>query len=213
MQKTLADPTVDASFRDRMYAFFNSTSLKKFSTRFRKDLPFFVGKLIYKYIHNKDFSEDSNVTKAEIIGQGNGALNNWIDELTTKKRKETGATYLPYIELDSQDKEVYDKITDYQNHYAHLTGQPNIMKVVYDKYGNEGTMKEFDEFFKMVGRGEVDYEGKNDKVDHTIANDLEKEVTPYGEPGKEDSVTPYSSEAKHESRTILSFNDFKKLSK
>ena len=66
-----------------------------------------------------------------------------------------GATYIPALDLDSSDKETFDRITNYQNNYAKLFGMPKIIPVVYDKYGNDEVEEDFKEFWDQVGTGEI----------------------------------------------------------
>ena len=77
-------------------------------------------------------------SKKEVEGHGNGAFNDWINRKLKEEREKTGAVYVPALNLDSQDQEVVDRITDYQNHFAKLHGQPNIMQVVTKTYDKEG---------------------------------------------------------------------------
>jgi hypothetical protein len=206
--KVLTDPKIQDSLRRRLFTFFETTPLRKMSSRVKKDLIFFIGKQIYKIIFKSDWVEGhSNWTKDEVLGHGNGSLNSWIDDKISKERKKSGAVYMPYVELDSSDKETLDKITDYQNHFAKLHGQPGIMNVVYDKYGNEKTSDEFDEFFEEIGKGNVEYGKEGDLSDHTISNNLNKELNNLE---KSSDIDISSSKTRFESRTVFSFSDFKK---
>ena len=172
--KTLESPTVKSSMRKRAYAFFGNTALWKGSKRFMKDLPFFLGKQIYKVIFGTSWVDGANNkwSKREVEGHGNGAMNDWISDRLKAEREKTGAVYIPALMLDSQDQEVVNKVTDYQNHFAKLYGQPSIMHVVTKKYDSEGSSKEFKDFFDEVAKGNIKRGGKGDIVDHTITDEL-----------------------------------------
>ena len=172
--KTLESPAVQASMRKRAYSFFNTTSFWKGSKRFAKDLPFFLGKQIYKVIFGTSWVDgaSNSWSKREVEGHGNGAFNHWIDGRIKDEMDKTGAVYIPALNLDSSDQEVVDKVTDYQNHFAKLYGQPTIMHVVTKQYDKDGPDAEFAEFFDEVAKGNVTRGGKGDMVDHTIADEL-----------------------------------------
>jgi hypothetical protein len=211
--KTFNSPAVQASMRKRAYSFFDTTPFWKGSRRFVKDLPFFLGKQIYKLIFNQEWTEGhSNWTRSEVLGHGDASMNGWIDDQLKKKRKETGAAYIPSLELDSDDQETYDRVIAYQNNLAKLTGEPNIMQVITKNYDHGGAHEEFDNFFKLVASGEVKRGDANDKIDHTIASDLDKTIAANTPSSTEKTaeVTPYSSSPKFESQTVFSFADFKK---
>ena len=126
-------------------------------------LSFFIGKQILKIITGEPWEKiDKNYTKEEVNYHGNSALQNWINDRIKKEKKETGATYIPAIILDSEDKEVFQSITDYQNNYAKLFGQPSIIPVIYDKYGNEGVEKDFKKFWDEVGKERIKKSGEKD---------------------------------------------------
>ena len=90
--------------------------------------------------------------------------------------KDTGAVYVPYVELDSSDKEAYDHVLDYQNHFAKLHGEPSIMRVITNNYDKNKVDNEFDEFFNEIGSGKVTRGGEGDKVDHSVSNELDKDI-------------------------------------
>jgi hypothetical protein len=96
--------------------------------------------------------------------------------------------------LDSSDKEAFDHITDYQNHYAETMGQPSIMHVIYDKAEDSPDAKEFKSFFDKVESGEIKRGGPGDIVNIGTSSDIRN-----------------TGKQKNESRTVLSFNDFKKI--
>jgi hypothetical protein len=208
--KTFNNPVVQQSIRSRAAKHFGNAFIKA-----GKGLPFFIGKQIYKIIFNQEWvAGHSNWTKSEVLGHGDGAINGWIDDELKKKRKETGAVYVPSLELDSDDQETYDRVTAYQNNLAHLTGEPNIMQVITKNYDHGGAHEEFDNFFDAIAAGKIKYGDTTDKVDHTLVDNLDKTVTsntpvpPNTE--KTTEVKPYSSSPKFESHTVFSFADFKK---
>lgn len=172
--KTLESPAVNASMRKRAYAFFDTTPFWKGSKRFVKDLPFFIGKQMYKLVMGTPWVDGAGAkwSRREVEGHGNGAMNHWIDGRIKDEMDKTGAVYLPALNLDSQDQEVVDKVTDYQNHYSKLYGQPSIVHVVTKQYDKNGPGAEFADFFDKVAKGEVTRGGKGDMVDHTIADEI-----------------------------------------
>jgi hypothetical protein len=112
-------------------------------------LALFVGKQVIKYITDMDPAE-AGYTPDEVEYWGNSALQSWINEELKKKKKETGATYIPALDLDSSDAETFERITNYQNEYAKMFGQPTIIPVIYNKFGNEDAEEEFDEYFEYL---------------------------------------------------------------
>jgi hypothetical protein len=167
--KTLESPIVQESMRKRAYNFFDTTPFWKGSRRFVKDLPFFLGKQIYKLIFGTSWVDGASNkwSKREVLGHGNGAFNDWIDD----KLKEEGKQDKILI-LDSDDQEVVDKVTDYQNHFAKLNNERSIMHVVTKQYDKNGPGAEFADFFDQIAKGEVTRGGAGDMVDHTIADEL-----------------------------------------
>ena len=117
-------------------------------------LSFFIGKQVIKIITGEPWDK-AGYKKEEVEYWGNSALQSWIQDELKKKREETGATYIPALDLDSSDKETFDRITNYQNNYAKLFGMPKIIPVVYDKYGNDEVEEDFKEFWDQVGTGEI----------------------------------------------------------
>lgn len=173
--KTLEDPIVQESMRKRAYTFI-TRRLKAGSKRtFNiKNLSWFVGKQIYKLIHKTDWVDGkSNAwSRREVEGHGNGAMNHWIDGRIKDEMDKTGAVYIPALNLDSDDQEVVDKVTDYQNHFAKLYGEREVMHVVTKQYDKNGPGAEFADFFDEISKGNVKRGGKGDMVDHTIADEL-----------------------------------------
>ena len=98
--------------------------------------------------------------------------------------------------LDSQDQEVVDRITDYQNHFAEITGEPRIINVVTNKLEKEGPAEEFEDFFNEVAKGKVTRGGTGDMVDHTVSDKLAAD-------------TKITESRKSIVRTISNFSDFK----
>lgn len=197
-EKFLTDPKTQESLRKRAFDYFNTTPLKKFTTRAKKDFIFFIGKQIYKYVFGKEWVSGGNNkwSSSEIEGHGNGAINSWIDSQIKDKKNKTGATYIPEIILDSRDKETYNKIKDYQNHFANILGEPNIMQeVVTKKYDTEGEASEFKDFFAEIAKGNIKRGGPGDTVSHGTIDEI-------GE--------SQSSAFNLKFKTILSFSDFNK---
>lgn len=193
--KAVTSPTVKAAFRDRIGAFlktrFNAETVAAFKTR----LPFFIGKQIYKLMYGSDFVDGkSKWSKAEVEGHGNGAFNDFINRRIEEEKKRTGADFVPSVMLDASDQEAFDKITDYQNNYAKMTGRPSIMHVVYDKAENSPDAKEFKTFFDKVAAGEIKRGDSDDIVRTQTSTDVRK-----------------IGKNKNESKTVLSFRDFKKV--
>ena len=192
--KAVTSPAAKAAFRDRIGAFlktrFNAETVAAFKTR----LPYFIGKQIYKLIFGSDFVPGkSKWSKEEVEGHGNGAFNDFIRRRIEEEKRKTGADYVPSLVLDSTDQEAFDKITDYQNHYAQISGKPSIMHVVYDKADESPDAKQFKTFFDKVAAGEVKRGGSGDIVNT----------------GTSTSVRDVAKN--NESRTVLSFKDFKKV--
>lgn len=149
-----------------------------FSKKFIKGIGFFVGKQIWKLIHGEEWSPNKKGawSESEVRGHGNAAFNSWISDQLAQKRAETGAVYVPYIDLDSSDKETYDKVLDYQNNFAKLHGEPTIMRVVTTNLDKEKVNNEFTQFFKAIESGKVTREGKGDRADHTVVNKVAQDL-------------------------------------
>jgi hypothetical protein len=161
----------------------NPSIINRFSKYFTKTIPaatkvarkefiFFLGKQIYKIATGKSWidggGDGENLwSKEEVMGHGNGAMNSWMDEQIKKKKEETGASYVPYVTLDSGDKETYDKVLDYQNHLAGLTGDPSIMRVIVKNRDSENVNDEFSEFFDNISSGKVTRGEEGDMSSHT----------------------------------------------
>ena len=126
----------------------NLVNLKLASARAAAKLPFFIGKQVVKLITGKPF-QDAGFKKEEVEYWGNAALQSWIQDKARKRREDTGATYIPATNLDSSDKETFDNIVKYQNTYAKLFDQPQVIPVVYDKYGRDDD-EETKEFWDEV---------------------------------------------------------------
>lgn len=192
--KAVASPAVKAAFRDRIGAFlktrFNASTVAAYKAR----LPYFIGKQIYKLVFGSDFVPGkSKWSKDEVEGHGNGAFNDFIRRRIEEEKRKTGADYIPSLVLDSTDQEAFDKITDYQNHYAQISGKPSIMHVVYDKADESPDAKQFKTFFDKVAAGEVKRGGSGDIVNTGT------------------SISVRDVAKNNESRTVLSFKDFKKV--
>lgn len=191
----LIKPAVKAAFKDRFVAFLSTRFNKEAAENLSKRMPYFLGKQIYKLIWGSDWLDgQSDWSKAEVEGHGNGAFNDFVNRRIMEEKKKTGAAFVPSLMLDSSDQEAFDHITDYQNNYAKLTGKPSITHVVYDKADNSPDAKEFKSFFEKVASGEIKRGDAGDIVQTTTSTDIR-------DTGKQ----------KNESRTVLSFSDFKKI--
>lgn len=191
--KTLKSPAVNKAF---------STKFKKFlagrvaPSVFKVNFRLMIGKAIYRYIFGTDWKEGGKWTKEEVEGHGNGAFNDWINRKITDERNKTGAAYVPSIVLDGNDKEVYDRISDYQNHYANITGKPNIIEAIRLKSEGDKTQEEFNNFFKEIESGKIKNTGSGD----VTKTDDYREVIKQNKPRMSESIV----------RTVSSFSDFKK---
>ena len=191
----LIKPAVKEAFNKRFIAFLSTRFNKEAAENLSKRMPYFLGKQIYKLIWGSDWLDgQSDWSKAEVEGHGNGAFNDFVNRRIMEEKKKTGAAFVPSLMLDSSDQEAFDHITDYQNNYAKLTGKPSITHVVYDKADNSPDAKEFKSFFEKVASGEIKRGDAGDIVQTTTSTDIR-------DTGKQ----------KNESRTVLSFSDFKKI--
>lgn len=200
VEKVLKDPKIQDGFRKRAYAFFESTPKLKGMARMLPSLKYFIGKQIYKIIFGTNFVDgaQNRWDKREVEGHGNGALNDWISDRIAKEKAESGAVYIPALMLDSQDQEVVDRITKYQNKFAKDLNQPSIMHVVTNKYDKESAPPDVRKFFDEVERGNVKRGGSRDRVDHSDADRLSNQ---YGKIGESKSPKII--------RNISNFSDFK----
>ena len=191
----LIKPAVKEAFNKRFIAFLSTRFNKEAAENFSKRMPYFIGKQIYKLIWGSEWLDgQSDWSKAEVEGHGNGAFNDFVNRRIMEEKKKTGAAFVPSLMLDSSDQEAFDHITDYQNHYAELTGKPTITHVVYDKADNSPDAKEFKSFFEKVASGEIKRGDAGDIVQTTTSTDIRD-----------------TGKLKTESRTVLSFSDFKKI--
>ena len=195
VNRTLKNKKVHATLTNRFKKYFKTVGVKRINpkSRFIMDLPGFIGKQIYKTAFGRDWIDgQSNWSRDEVEGHGNGALNDWINDKISKEKLESGASYLPYTELDSQDQESLEHISDYQNHLAKEYGQPTIMSVVSNNIDKEKVSDEFDDFFNAIAEGKVKRGEKGDQTAHSLDTDQ----------GIDD-------QSQFESRTIFNFSDFK----
>jgi len=125
-----------------------------------------LGKQAIKVMFGEEALADNKYTEKELEYWGNSAFNSYMDNLRKKQEKETGAVYKPDVILDSSEKEAFEHITKYQQNYAKLTGQPDIITVVYDKYGSQDTENQFKDFWGSVAEGKVKRDGAKDKIEH-----------------------------------------------
>lgn len=127
----------------------NLEKWSKAAARAGARLPFAIGKQVIKVITGEPL-QTSGYTEAEATYWGNAALQSYIQDKLRKQKEETGAAYVPSLDLDSSDEETFDRITNYQNNYAKLFGQPKIIPVIYDKYGRDEEDSEIKEFWDEV---------------------------------------------------------------
>lgn len=170
-------PSSNPKLSGTIVKFFKETGWKAFKNTGR--LTFFIGKQIIKLLNNGKDWQEAGYTEEEVEYYGNAAMTAWINDRIHKKKEETGAVYVPEIMLDSSEKEVFDRVTAYQNNYAKLFGEPTIIPVIYDKYGNEEVEKEFDDFWKAVKDGKIERskDGKTTVVKESRS--LFKHIIPY----------------------------------
>jgi hypothetical protein len=166
------------SLTSRFGSWISRTLPNYFSKKFIKGIGFFVGKQIWKLIHGEEWSPTKKGawSEAEVRGHGNAAFNAWISDQLAKKRAETGAVYAPYIDLDSSDKETYDKVLAYQNSLAEKYGEPKVMNVVTKNLESDKVNNEFAKFFKSIESGNVTRGGKYDRADHTVVDRVAKDL-------------------------------------
>jgi hypothetical protein len=221
--KSVKSTKIPKAYDNKFKAWLELTGAKRVKSLKMGMFLAFLGKQVYKVINGGlDWEEGKGWTAPELESHGSAAFGEWINDKISKKREEENAVYLPSIDLDTRDQEVVDHIVNYQNNYAKMYGQPTVAHLVYDKYGNEDEFKEFDEFFKDVEEGKVEAGGKGDKIDKTVVDDLEKEESLWQsqKSGGEWESTPAEKPAEGtpskktkpalESRSVLSFSDFKK---
>ena len=138
---------------------------KKF-VKFHAMLAFFIGKQVIKLINDGKDWQDLGYKKEEVEYWGNSAWSSWIQDEILKKKEETGAVYVPSLDLDSSEKEVFDRVTNYQNNYAKLFGERTLIPVIYNKYGNEDVEEEFADLWKEIGEGSVKKEKVTESLSH-----------------------------------------------
>jgi hypothetical protein len=185
-QKAAAKLSKNASLGNRVKGYLTlARKAGAYRTLNFKNLALFVGKQVWKLVNEEEWSSEKGWEEPELEAHGSAALNTWVDDRIAKEKAESGASYIPAITLDSSEKEVYDKIVGYQNHYAAITNQPSVIPVIYDKYENKAVFEEFEEFWKEVGKGGVEAGGEGDIVDHSVADELDKEEENYLEKEEE----------------------------
>jgi hypothetical protein len=155
-----------------------------------------IGKAIYRYIFGEPWTEGGKWTKEEVEGHGNGAFNDWINRKISEEREKTGASYVPSIVLDGNDQETYDRVQDYQNHFANIMGKPNIIEAVRVKSEGDKTQEEFNNFFNDISSGRV----KNTGAGDVTKSDNYTEVIKQNKPRMTESRI----------QTVSSFSYFKK---
>jgi hypothetical protein len=173
-----------------------------------KELPFFIGKQIYKIATGKPWVDGEGGggnawSKEEVEGHGSAAFREFIDGQIAKKKAETGATYVPYVTLDSSDEETYNKVIDYQNSLAKRTGDPSIMKLITKNYDSEKVNDEFDEFFNNIASGKVEHGETGDVVAHSDTQSKES-----NEPASNDGNFVRATQPEFKPRTVDQFSKF-----
>lgn len=121
----------------------------------------FAGKELIKLATGKT-PEELGMPQEQASYFATDGLNSLID----KKRKEelaAGATYVPIVTIDSDNDEDYRAVTKYQNDWAKLVGGPEIIPVLYNKFGDDEMTKEYEDFWKKVDASKPD-EAKNKPV-------------------------------------------------
>ena len=195
--KTLSNPTVTNKFVTKFKKFLaNRIAPSVFKVNFR----LMIGKAIYRYIFGEPWKEGGKWTRAEVEGHGNGAFNDWIDRKIAEERKKTGAEYIPSIVLDGSDREVYDRVSDYQNHFADIMGKPNIIEAVRAKSEGDKTQEEFNNFFNDIASGKIKNDGPGDRSADVTKTDDYREVIKQNRPRMTESRI----------QTVSSFSQFKK---
>lgn len=192
--KALKSPAATKSFSRRFSEFLVKTKAAKRVAGI--NIKLVIGKAIYNFIFGEPWKEGGKWTKEEVEGHGNGALNDWIDRKISEEKNKTGATYVPSLILDGNNQEVYDRISDYQNHQANIMGKPNIIEAIRSKSSSDKTQAEFNEFFNAIEQGDIKNTGKGD----VTKTDNYREVIKQNKPRMSESIV----------RTVSSFSDFKK---
>jgi hypothetical protein len=194
MQKTFANPAVNKSFSRKFSEFL--LKWRKGAKAAKVNFKLIIGKAIYHYIFGEEWKEGGKWTREEVEGHGNGAFNDWIDRKISEEREKTGAIYVPSVILDGNNAETYDRISDYQNHFANITGKPNIIEAVREKSSKEKTDAEFNAFFNDIASGKV----KNTGAGDVTKSDNYTEVIKQNKPRMTESRI----------QTVSSFSYFKK---
>jgi hypothetical protein len=194
MQKTFAKPAVNKSFSRKFSEFLVKTKAAKRVAKINFRL--MIGKAIYRYIFGEPWTEGGKWTKEEVEGHGNGAFNDWINRKISEEKEKTGASYIPSVVLDGNDQETYDRISDYQNHFANITGKPNIIEAIRVKSEGDKTQEEFNNFFNDISSGRV----KNTGAGDVTKSDNYTEVIKQNKPRMTESRI----------QTVSSFSYFKK---
>jgi hypothetical protein len=133
----------------------NSFKFLGVTAEFSSKLAAFVGKQIIKFITGEKDPSQLGFTEGELEYHGNAALSKHISKKIRDKKKETGQKYVPEVTFSSEDKEDFKTITDYHNSYAKITGQPEIIPVVYNKFKNEKAESEVSDFFNDIASGKI----------------------------------------------------------
>ena len=188
----------------------------------------FLGKQVVKcmlYFQNMPTS-NKLYTDDEYAAIGNAELNRLINNRIKAEKAKSGATYIPEIRLDSRDKQTFDQITEYQNTYAKMFNQPELITVAYSKFRNEPVEAEFKELWDQIGSGnystptqDASKPGEMKKaelkdLDLTKPQDATQSTTTSPSTEQSTQVNPNNQMGRfglYESGIITSFNEFKKI--
>lgn len=182
-----------AKISTRFVSWLTST-IPKATVRSIKYLPFFLGKEIYKIVTGKEWTGkggDAEWSREEIEGHGNAAMNQYTEDKFKSKKEETGAAYVPYVELDASNKEDYQHIVDYQNHYAKMLGEPSVMPVIVKNYDKNKVDSEFNDFFEELTKGDITRGSKEDKIHHR-GYDISYQDEDSTSKSTDESIAPFS---------------------
>jgi hypothetical protein len=197
MQSTFSKPGVNKVFGDKFRKFLVN---RIFPSAFKVNFRLMIGKAIYRFIFGEPWKEGGKWTRAEVEGHGNGAFNDWIDRKISEEKKKTGAEYIPSIILDGSDRETYDRVQDYQNHFAEIMGKPTIIEAIRVKSEGDKTQEEFNKFFDDIASGKIKNDGPGDRSADLTKTDDYKEVIKQNKPRMTESRI----------QTVSSFSYFKK---
>jgi hypothetical protein len=136
----------------------------------------FVGKQIIKMATGQT-AEELGIPDEQSEFYGADFLNNAVQKKIDEERKK-GVNYPAVVTFDSANDEDYQTITKYQNDWAKIVGGPEVIPVMYDKFGDAELKQEFNDFWSKVGKGEIkrDASGNLIKGEPAPVNKVVKEV-------------------------------------